>query len=61
MFRRIKMVKLIGERIYLGTLEKEHCKKIWEEFEYDFISKTEQLNIGHSIEKADEWFEQIKK
>jgi len=55
------MVKLIGERIYLGTLEKEHCKKIWEEFEYDFISKTEQLNIGHSIEKADEWFEQIKK
>jgi len=55
------MVKLIEERIYLGTLEKEHCKKIWEEFEYDFISKTELLNIGHSIEKADEWFEQIKK
>jgi len=55
------MVKLQGERIYLGTLEREHCKKIWEEFEYDFENPVEQLNIGHSIEKADEWFEQIKK
>ena len=55
------MVKLQGERVFLGTLEKEHCKKLWEEFEYDFISKVEELNIGHSIEKADEWFEQIKK
>ena len=55
------MVKLQGERIYLGTLEKEHCKKLWDEFEYDFVNMAEELNIGHSIEKADEWFEQIKK
>jgi RimJ/RimL family protein N-acetyltransferase len=55
------MVKLQGERIYLGTLEKEHCKTLWDEFEYDFTNKTEQLNIGQSIEKAEEWFEQIKK
>jgi RimJ/RimL family protein N-acetyltransferase len=55
------MVKLQGERIYLGTLEKEHCKKLWDDFEYDFISRTEQLNIGQSIEKVEEWFEQIKK
>ncbi|MCL2065527.1 MAG: GNAT family N-acetyltransferase [Candidatus Cloacimonetes bacterium] len=55
------MVKLQGERIYLGTLEKEHCKKLWDEFEYDFNNISEQLNIGHSIEKSDEWFEQIKK
>jgi RimJ/RimL family protein N-acetyltransferase len=55
------MVKLQGEKIYLGTLEKEHCKNLWDEFEYDFINKTEQLNIGQSIEKAEEWFEQIKK
>jgi len=55
------MVKLQGERIYLGTLEKEHCKKLWDEFEYDFVNRTEQLNIGQSIEKAEEWFEQIKK
>ena len=55
------MVKLQGKRIYLGTIEKEHCKTLWEEFEYDFVNKTEELNIGHSIEKAEEWFEQIKK
>ena len=55
------MVKLQGERIYLGTFEKEHCKKLWDEFEYDFVNRTEQLNLGQSIEKADEWFEQIKK
>jgi RimJ/RimL family protein N-acetyltransferase len=55
------MVVLKSNRIYLGTLEKEHCKKLWEEFEYDFNNKTELLNIGHSIEKADEWFEDIKK
>ena len=55
------MVKLQGKRIYLGTLEKENCKKLWEEFEYDFENITEQLNIGHSIEKSDEWFDQIKK
>ena len=55
------MVKLQGKRIYLGTIEKEHCKTLWEEFEYDFVNKTEELNIGHSIEKTEEWFEQIKK
>jgi RimJ/RimL family protein N-acetyltransferase len=55
------MVKLQGKRIYLGTIEKEHCETLWEEFEYDFVNKTEELNIGHSIEKAEEWFEQIKK
>jgi RimJ/RimL family protein N-acetyltransferase len=55
------MVKLQGERIYLGTMEKEHCKTLWKEFEYDFVNRTEELHIGHSIEKAEEWFEQIKK
>jgi RimJ/RimL family protein N-acetyltransferase len=55
------MVKLEGKRIYLGTLEREHCKIVFEEFEYDFVHKTEQLHIGHSIETAEEWFEQIKK
>ena len=55
------MVKLQGERIYLGTLEREHCKKLWDEFEYDFANPMEQLDIGQSIEKADEWFDQVKK
>jgi RimJ/RimL family protein N-acetyltransferase len=59
--RGTNMVKLQGKNIYLGTLEREHCKILWDEFEYDFENVTEQLNIGHSIEKAEEWFEQIKK
>ena len=55
------MVKLEGNKIYLSVLEKEHCKKIWEDFEYDFEAKTEPLNIGHSITKAESWFEEIQK
>ena len=55
------MVKLIGKRIYLSTLEKEHFRKMHEEYEYDFENPTWLLDIGQSIEKADEFFEKIKK
>lgn len=54
------MVKLCGKRVYLATLEKEDCRKIWEDFEYDFEAKTEPLSIGHSFIKADKWFEEIQ-
>jgi RimJ/RimL family protein N-acetyltransferase len=54
------MVNLQGKRIYLGTLEKDHCKILREEFEYDFSNMTEELDIGQSIEKSDEWHETIK-
>ena len=54
-------MKLQGDRIYLATLEREHCKTLWAEFEYDFGNKAEQLNIGHSIEKSDVWFDEIQK
>lgn len=54
------MTKLEGNRIYLSVLEKEHCRKLWQEFEYDFGTKTEPLNIGHSISKADTWFDEIQ-
>jgi RimJ/RimL family protein N-acetyltransferase len=55
------MVKLSGEKVILATLEREHCRKIWEETEYDFTNPTEPWNIGHSAEKADEWFDDIQK
>lgn len=55
------MVKLFGERIFLSVLERSHCKTLFEEFEYDFETKTEQLNMGLSIEKSDEWFDDIQK
>ncbi|MCL2637070.1 MAG: GNAT family N-acetyltransferase [Oscillospiraceae bacterium] len=55
------MLKLQGKQIYLAAMEREDCKKIWNDFEYDFIHQTEPLNIGHSAEKADEWFDDIQK
>lgn len=55
------MVKLQGEKIYLAVLERPDCKKLYEDFEYDFDNPAEPLNIGQSIEKADEWFDEIQK
>ena len=55
------MIKLQGESVYLATLEKEHCQILWEAFEYDEKNITEPLNIGHSVEKADDWFNEIQR
>jgi len=55
------MLKLQGNQIYLAVLEREDCKKIWNDFEYDYDNPVEPLNIGHSIEKADKWFDEIQK
>lgn len=55
------MVKLVGKQIYLSVLEREHCKILFDDFEYDFDMKTETLNIGYSIEKSDDWYENIQK
>ena len=40
---------------------KEHCRQIWDDFEYDFKTLTEPLNIGHSSSKADLWFDEIQR
>lgn len=55
------MLKLQGKLVYLAIMEREDCKKVWEEFEYDFKQMTEPLNIGHSSIKADDWFNEIQK
>lgn len=54
-------MKLQGKKIYLTVLEREDCRKLWKDNEYDFEHPTEEFNIGHSVEKADEWFEEIQK
>jgi len=41
-------------------LEKEHCRQLFENFEYDKDNITEPLNIGYSIMKSDDWFEDIQ-
>ena len=55
------MLKLQGESIYLAALERKDCKKLYEDFEYDFDNPTEPLYIGQSMEQSDEWFEEIQK
>ena len=46
--------------IYLAVLSREDCKKLWNDFEYDFDNPTEELNLGLSDEKATGWFEEIQ-
>ena len=55
------MLKLQGKQVYLTVMERDDCRKVWSDFEYDFDNPAEPLNIGHSTEKADEWFDEIQK
>ena len=55
------MIKLQGENIYLAVLERKDCKKLYEDFEYNFENPAEPLHIGQSLEKSDEWFDEIQK
>lgn len=53
-------MKLLEKDVYLATLTREDCKKLWNDFEYDFQNPAEELNIGHSDEKAAGWFDEIQ-
>jgi len=55
------MVKLQGEKIVLATLEREDCKKVWEDTEYDFGQLTEPFIVGRSSANADAWFDEVQK
>jgi len=55
------MIELEGDITVLKTLEREHCKKLWREHEIDDDLPTQPFEPGKSIEKADEWFEDIQK
>ncbi len=55
------MLKMEGKDIVLTVLEREDCRRIWQDNEYDFEHPGEDFNIGHSVEKADEWFEEIQR
>ena len=54
-------MKLQETDIYLTTLSREDCKTLWNDFEYDFDNPTEELNLGHSDQKANDWFDEIQK
>ena len=55
------MLKLQAKDIYLTTLERADCKRIWQDYEYDFDHPSELLNLGHSAEKADVWFDEMQR
>lgn len=53
-------MKLMSKKIYLKALERDDCHKLYRDTEYD--PKTETvIPIGYSVEKADEWFEEINR
>lgn len=51
----------MGKNIYLDTLEREDCRALWQAAEWDIGSLTEEPALGLSVEKADEWFEEIQR
>jgi len=55
------MLKLQGNNVYLAALEKQDCKKLYEDNEYDFGNATESILFGYSVENSDEWFYEIQK
>jgi RimJ/RimL family protein N-acetyltransferase len=55
------VLRLQGNRLYLAVMERADCKKLFEDDEYDFNNPTDILFIGNSVEKADEWFDEIQK
>jgi len=55
------MLKLQGTNVYLAALERQDCKKLYEDNEYDFNNPVEPVLFGCSVENADDWFEEIQK
>jgi RimJ/RimL family protein N-acetyltransferase len=54
------MVALQGERVVLRTLERAHCRELWERYEPVQPLPTEPLQPGLSVEGAQAWFEALQ-
>jgi len=54
------MVELKGEKVVLRTLEREHCRQLWERYEPVEPVPTKALNAGLSVEGADKWFDEMQ-
>lgn len=54
------MIELKGEKAILRTLEREHCRQLWERYEPSEPVPTEPPNVGLSVEGADKWFEEMQ-
>jgi RimJ/RimL family protein N-acetyltransferase len=54
------MIELRGEDVVLKTLEREHCRELWEAYEPAEPLPTEPLRPGLSVEGAEKWFDEMQ-
>lgn len=54
------MIELRGKNVVLRTMERAHCRTLWENHEPVGPIPTEHVRPGLSIEGADNWFEEIQ-
>lgn len=54
------MIELRGEKVVLRTLERDHCRELWDAYEPSTPLPTEPLNPGLSAEGADKWFDEMQ-
>lgn len=54
------MIELRGKKVVLRTMEREHCRTLWEHYELEEPIPTEPVRPGHSLEGSDKWFEEIQ-
>lgn len=54
------MIKLRSEKVVLRALEREDCRRIWQEDEPAEPLPAQPTTPGLSVEGADKWFEQIQ-
>jgi RimJ/RimL family protein N-acetyltransferase len=54
------MIELRGSKVVLRTMEREHCRTLWEQYEVEEPIPTEPVLPGHSLEGSDKWFEEMQ-
>ena len=54
------MIELRGKKAVLRTMERQHCRTLWEQYELEEPIPTEPVRPGHSLEGSEKWFDEIQ-
>ena len=54
------MIELRGKKAVLRTMERQHCRTLWEHYELEEPIPTEPVRPGHSLEGSEKWFDEIQ-
>ena len=54
------MAEIRGRTVVLRTLEREHCRQLWQGYEPALPQTAEAIHVGLSVEGADRWFEEMQ-